>query len=85
MWLLQLSENVNEFIANRSEQTKAELYKSLKSMAIRSQFKDDPEFKPYRQFTTGASPGTTDIIPEYAGDNVILKGIHRAYKILVGR
>ena len=83
-WLTKLSESAKEFIANRSEQTKAALYKSLKSTASRSQFNDDPEFEPYRLFTAGDSPDTTYTVPEYTGDNVILKGIHRAYNVLLG-
>jgi hypothetical protein len=52
-------------------------------LAQNSNLKGDPEFEPYRQFTAGPSPGAATI-PEYKGSNVILKGLYKAYKTLVG-
>lgn len=56
----------------------------LRSIVGNSQFKDDPEFEPHRTFTAAKDPGAA-VIPEYAGSNVLLKGVYRAYKILVER
>jgi hypothetical protein len=82
--LIKVSENAKRHLTYKSSETKAALYKSLKEMVYRAHFNDDPEFEPYRTFTAAQAPGA-DVIPEYTGDNVLLKGIHRAYRILVGR
>jgi hypothetical protein len=82
--LIKVSENAKRHLTDKSSETKAALYKSLKSMVKRGHFTKDPEFEPYRTFTAAQAPGA-DVIPEYTGDDVLLKGIHRAYRILVGR
>ncbi len=81
--LIKVSENAKRHLIDKSSGTKAALYRSLKSLVNRVYFNDDPEFVPYRAFTAAQAPGA-DVIPDYIGDNVLLKGIHLAYKILVG-
>ena len=81
--LFRISESARRFLSSKSDESKMALYSSIKQLAQRDKF-DTDEFRPYRQFTAGATPGTATI-PEYKGDNVILKGLYKAYKILVGK
>jgi len=81
--LVRISESATEFIAHKSDKSEGALYDSIKKLAQNDNLKGDPEFEPYRQFTAGQAPGTATI-PEYKGSNLILKGLYKAYKILVG-
>jgi hypothetical protein len=82
--LVLISESATEFIARKSDESKGALYDSIKTLAQNVDLNGDQEFEPYRQFTAGQAPGTATI-PEYKGSNLILKGLYKAYRILVGK